>query len=75
MVAKVWEILAGSKKVAQKFDGEIFCLRKLSDLQFRKQYQIKISSRSVYTENLSDSEEIIRAWENISTRYRQSRSV
>jgi hypothetical protein len=39
--------------------------RKLNELDFRKEYQIKISHRSVDLENLCDSEDINRAWENI----------
>jgi len=46
MVAKVRERLAVSKHAAQKFDVERFNLRKLSELEVRKQYQIKISNRS-----------------------------
>jgi len=42
-----------------------FNLGKLYDLEFRKQYQIEISNRSVALENLSDNENILRAWENI----------
>ena len=38
---------------------------KLSKLEVRKQYQIKISNRFAALENLSDSEDINRAWENI----------
>jgi hypothetical protein len=37
--------LAVSKQAAQKFDVEIFNLRKLNELKVRKQYQIKISNR------------------------------
>ena len=40
-------------------------LRKLNELEVRKQYQIKISNRFAAVENLSDSEDINRAWENI----------
>ena len=59
--------MAVSKEAAEKFDRERFCLRKLSDQQFRKQYQIKISNRSVDVKNLRISEEKIRASENITT--------
>ena len=38
------ERLAVNKKAAQKFDGERFNLRKLNELEVRKQYQIKISN-------------------------------
>jgi len=42
-----------------------FNLRNLSELEVRKQYQIKISNRFAALENLNDSEDINRAWENI----------
>jgi hypothetical protein len=58
VVAKVKEILAVSKKTAQKSDGEIFNLRKLNELEVMKQYQIKISKRFAALENLSYSEDI-----------------
>ena len=44
---------------------ERFNLWKLSELEVRKQYQIKISNRFAALENLSDGEDIKRAWENI----------
>ena len=44
MVAKVRERLTVSKQAAQKFDGERFCLRKLNELEVRKQYQIEITN-------------------------------
>ena len=44
---------------------ERFNIRKLSELEVRKQYQIKLSSRFVALENLQDSEDINRAWEHI----------
>ena len=44
---------------------ERFNTRKLSELEVRKQYQIKISSKFVALENLGDSEDINRAWEYI----------
>jgi len=57
--------LAVSKQAGQKFDGERFNLRKLNELEVRKQYQIENANRSAVLENLSDSEDINRAWENI----------
>jgi hypothetical protein len=42
VVAKARERLAVDKQPAQKFDGEIFNLRKLTKLFVRKQYQIKV---------------------------------
>jgi len=43
VVAKVRVRLAVSKQTAQKFDGERFNLKMLSESEFGKQYQIKIS--------------------------------
>jgi hypothetical protein len=65
VVAKVRERLAESIHAAQKFDAERFNLKKLNELEVRKQYQIKISNRFVALENLSVSEDINRVWENI----------
>jgi hypothetical protein len=47
VVTPVWESLAVSKKAAYKFDMERINLRKLNDLEVRKQYQIELSKRSV----------------------------
>jgi hypothetical protein len=44
VVAKVRERLAVRKQAAQKFDGVRFNVRKLNDLQVRKQYQIEITN-------------------------------
>ena len=65
VVAEVRERVGVSKQAAQKFDVERFNLRKLNELEVRKQYQIEISNRFAALENLSDSEDINRAWENI----------
>jgi len=65
MVAKVRERLAVRKQAAQRFDGEMFNLRKLNDLGVRKQYQIEITNRLAALENLSNDDDINRAWENI----------
>jgi hypothetical protein len=40
VVAKLMEKLAISKQAAQKFDWEIFNLRKLNELEFKETYQI-----------------------------------
>jgi hypothetical protein len=45
---------------------ERFNLKKLSELEVRKQYQIKISNRFAAFENVNVSEDINRAWENLS---------
>ena len=40
-------------------------LKKLSEVEFRKQYQVEISNRFAALENLDDSENVNRIWENI----------
>jgi len=60
VVAKVRERLAVSKQAAQKFDGERFNLRKLNELEVRKQYQIEITNRFAALENIIDGEDINR---------------
>ena len=65
MDARVRERLAVSKQVAQKINGGRFNLRKLNELEVRKKYQIEITNRFAALENLSDDEDINRAWENI----------
>ena len=53
MVAKVRERLAVSKQDTQKLDGEKFNLRKLKDLEVKKQYQIEITNRFAALRNIS----------------------
>jgi hypothetical protein len=65
VVAKVKESLTVRKEAAQKFDGEKFNLRKLDDLEVRKQYQIEITNRFAALEYVSDDEDINRAWKSI----------
>jgi len=72
VVTKVRGRLAASKQAAHKFDGERFNLRKLNELEVRKQYQIKISNQFAALENLSDSKDINRAWEKIKGNIRTS---
>ena len=62
VVAKVGERWAVSKQAVQKFDGERFNLRKLNDVEVRKEYQIEITNA---LENLSDDKDKNRAWKNI----------
>jgi hypothetical protein len=52
VVVKVKESLVVRKQAAQKFDGERFNLRKLNDLEVRKQYQIEITNRFAALENV-----------------------
>jgi hypothetical protein len=64
VVAKVRERLPVSKQET-KSDVERFNSRKLSELEVRKQYQIEVSHRCAALENLNDSEDINRVWEDI----------
>ena len=61
-LGKYWEL---SKQSAQNFDRERFNLRKLNELDIRKEYQIEFTNRFRALENLGDGEHINRAWENI----------
>ena len=45
MVAKIRERLAVSKRATRMFGGERFNLRKLNELEVRKQYRIEITNR------------------------------
>ena len=53
MVAKFREKLAVRKEAAQKLDGERFNLRKLKDVEVKKQYQIEITNRFSALGNIS----------------------
>jgi hypothetical protein len=61
VVAKV----RGRQQATQKTDLERLNLKKLSKMEVRKQFQIEVSNRFAALENLSESEDINRAWENI----------
>ena len=65
MVEKFRERLTVSKESTQNLDGERFNLRKLNEMEFRKQNQIEITNRFATLENLNDDEAINRVWENI----------
>jgi hypothetical protein len=65
VVAKVRVTLAVSKLETQKFDGERFNLRKLNELEVRKQYQIETTNRFAALEDLSDDGDINRDWKSI----------
>jgi hypothetical protein len=65
VVAKFREILALSKQEAQRFDGERFNMRKLNEMEVRKQYEIEIRNGFAALENLSDDEDRNRASKNI----------
>jgi len=62
VVENVRKRLTVSKQKAGKFNGEIFNLRKLKELEVKKQYQTEVTNRFAALENLSDDEDINRAW-------------
>ena len=51
MIAKVGERLAVGKQATQRFDRQKFNLRKLNELEVKKQYQIEITNRFAALEN------------------------
>ena len=65
VVAKVRERSAVSKQAAQQFNVERFNVRKLSELEVKKQYQIENTNRFVALENFSESKDIRGVWEDI----------
>jgi len=64
-----------SKQAVQTLDGERFNHRKPNEIEVRNQYQIDISNRFAALENLSDSKDINRAWENIKENIKTSATV
>ena len=65
VIAKVRGRLAVGKQAAQKFDRQRFNLRKLNELEVRKQYETEITNRFAALENFNDGEDVNRTWENI----------
>jgi len=76
VVAKVRETLAVNKEAAPKFDVERFNLKKLGELEIRKQYLIKISNKSAALWNVNDKTGLEKTLNRIANlRYREPRSV
>ena len=65
VVGKVRGKLALSTQAEQTFHEERFNHKILSELEVRKQYQIKISNTSAALENLNDREDVNRTSENV----------
>jgi hypothetical protein len=61
-VAKVRERLAVSRRAAQKVDKEGFNVKKLNEGNVKEQWQVTITNKF---ENLGDSGDINRSWDNI----------
>ena len=64
MVTKVRESISARKQAAQKTDVERFNLKKLSEMEIRKQFQFELSNRFAVLEYLNDSEDINMDWKN-----------
>ena len=69
VVTKVREKLAVIKQATRKFNVKRLNLRKLNELEVRKEYQMKISNRFAALENLSGNKDINRDWDNIRGEY------
>jgi hypothetical protein len=65
MVAKVRDRLAVSKRTAQRIHMERFNLKKLNEVEGKKQYRVEISNRFAALENLDTEVDINKAWETI----------
>jgi DNA repair ATPase RecN len=65
IVAKVRERLAVSKRAAQKIDMVRFNVKKLNQGDVKEQYQVTIRNKFAALENVEDSGDINRAWDNI----------
>jgi fructose-bisphosphate aldolase class 1 len=65
--------------IVEMVDFEMLYIRKLDDLEARKQYRIEITNRFAALENVSDDEDINRAWksikDNIKTSAKESQGV
>jgi hypothetical protein len=72
VIAKVRERLAVGKQATQRFDRQRFNLRKLNELEVRKQYQIEITNRFAALENLYDDMGVNRTWKNIKENIKSS---
>jgi hypothetical protein len=63
VVAKVRERLAVNKQTSHTFHMERFNLKKLNDVECRKQYRVEVSNRFAALEDLDTEVEINSAWE------------
>jgi hypothetical protein len=63
-VTKLRERISVSKRARQKFDVEIFDLKKPDDMEFKVKYQVEISNRFAVLESLNESFGINNAWES-----------
>jgi glycine betaine/choline ABC-type transport system substrate-binding protein len=61
----VKERLAVSKRAAQETDTERFNVKKVNEGDVEEEYQVTIRNKFAALENLEDSGDINRAWDNI----------
>jgi hypothetical protein len=66
------ERLAVSNRVAQKIDTERFNVKKLNEGDIKEHYQVTIRNKFASLENVEDSGDINRAWDNITANIRVS---
>jgi uncharacterized FlaG/YvyC family protein len=59
------ERLAESKRAAQEVDTERLNVKKLNEREVKEQYQVTIRNKFAALENLEDSGDINREWDNI----------
>jgi DNA repair ATPase RecN len=64
VVAKVRERLAVSKRAAQKIDMERFNVKKLNEGDVKEQYKVTLRNKFAALNNLEDSGDVNRAWDN-----------
>jgi hypothetical protein len=72
VVAKVRERLAVNKQRSERFDLERFSLKKLSDVESKEQYRVRVSNRFAALEDLDAEVEINSAWEMVRERIKVS---
>jgi uncharacterized FlaG/YvyC family protein len=65
VVAEVSDRLAVSERAAQKIDTERFNVKNINEGDVKEQYQVTIRNKFAALENLEDSGNINRTWDNI----------
>jgi len=75
VISKVRERLAVGKQCTQRFDRQRFNLRCLNEPEVMEQYQIEIRNRFAASENLSDDEDVDRAWETLKRILKHQRKI
>jgi glycine betaine/choline ABC-type transport system substrate-binding protein len=71
-LAKVRERLVVCKRAAHKADTEKSNVKRLNEWDVKEQYQFTIRNKFASLENVEDSGDINRAWDNITAKIRVS---